>query len=66
MDIVLFCDAGDAKTGPENLTAKDLKADAGVGISGSGLLTYFGVFLAQSLTDTDLDPRLTVRVQRDF
>ena len=46
MDIVLFCDAGDAKTGPENLTAKDLKADAGVGISGSGLLTYFGVFLA--------------------
>lgn len=66
LDLVLFFDAGDAKTGPEELTLHDLKADAGVGASGSGLLSYFGVFVGQSLTDTNLDPRVTVRIARDF
>jgi hypothetical protein len=66
LDAVVFFDAGDAKAGPDDLTLRDLKADAGVGLSGSGMLSYFGVFVGQSLTDTELDPRFTVRIARDF
>jgi hemolysin activation/secretion protein len=66
LDAVVFFDTGDAKAGPDDLALRDLKADAGAGISGSGVLSYFGVFVGQSLTDTDLDPRITVRIARDF
>lgn len=66
MDLVAFFDVGEAKAGPLDITTGDLKTDAGVGISGSGLLSYFGLFVAQSLTDTELEPRVTVRVSRDF
>jgi hypothetical protein len=66
MNLVLFFDVGEAKTGPEEFHAGDLKADAGVGVSGTGLLSYFGVFLGKSLTDSELEPRVTVRVSRDF
>lgn len=66
LDIVAFFDTGDAVAAPDDLSSESLKADVGAGVSGSGLLSYLGVFIAQSITDTDLDPRLTVRVTRDF
>ena len=47
-------------------SAQSAPPDAGAGISGSGMVTYFGVFVGQSLTDTDLNPRVTVRIARDF
>jgi len=66
MELVLFCDTGQAATGPGDLVLRDLDADIGVGVTGSGLLSYLGVFIAKSITDTDLDPRVTVRVEKDF
>ena len=62
---LLFADVGGVRSrGPEG--AWTLDGDAGVGLEGSGLITYSGIFLALDLDDRDISPRLTFRVRKEY
>jgi outer membrane protein insertion porin family len=64
LEAVLFFDAGNAWTGPWH--ASDLRADAGAGISGANIFSYFGLYIARAIDGSDGSPRITVRMERDF
>jgi hypothetical protein len=65
IQMLLFADVGGVRSrGPDGLWTLD--GDAGIGLEGSGLTTYNGIFLAFDLDDDDIHPRLTFRVRREF
>ena len=61
---VLFLDVGDAWR--EEWDASMLRTDAGVGISGANIFSYFGLYVAQAIERDWRDPRVTIKMEREF
>ncbi len=62
---LLFTDVGGVRSrGPEGTWTLD--GDAGIGLEGSGLTTYSGIFLAIDLDDSEITPRLTFRIRKEY
>ncbi|OGF97838.1 MAG: hypothetical protein A2Z06_03140 [Candidatus Glassbacteria bacterium RBG_16_58_8] len=61
---LLFFDIGDAWS--EGGEAGQLRSDIGLGISGANIFSYFGLYIAQGLESPWRDPRVTVKMEREF
>ena len=62
---LLFADMGGVQGKGSDRRMK-VDGDVGLGLEGSGLFTYSGLFLAFGLDDGDISTRLTFRVRKDF
>jgi hypothetical protein len=61
---LFFLDAGNAWT--DEWRVSDLKTDIGAGLSGANIFSYFGVYVAQAVGEGDRNPRVTIKMERDF
>ncbi len=61
---IFFFDVGDAWTG--NWETSGLRTNLGAGISGANIFSYFGLYVAQALESDPRNPRVTVKMERDF
>ncbi len=61
---IFFFEAGDAWTG--DWEASNLRTDLGAGISGANIFSYFGLYVAQAIESNPRNPRITVKMERDF
>ncbi len=64
LQAVFFLDTGDAWT--EEWETSNLKTDIGAGISGANIFSYFGLYVAQALEGDGMDPRVIVKIEREF
>jgi len=61
---ICFVDAADAWSKQWKLSG--LRTDAGFGVSGANIFSYFGLYAAQALERSWRHPRVTVRLERNF
>ncbi len=62
---MVFFDTGEAWFRDQQEESK-LLSDVGIGLSGANLMSYFGLYIAWPISDSNGGTRVTIKIQRDF